>query len=127
MSLFIGILGKFNSYATHSTHRSPPGFFQFLEELVASDDPVRFPDAFAEKLDLSKLGFKAKTIQQEGRPSFDPRILLKIYLYGYQNGIRSSRRLERNANGILKCNGYAEDWFPTTTPLPTSVKTIRSL
>ncbi|MBK7969609.1 MAG: hypothetical protein IPK08_12030 [Bacteroidetes bacterium] len=29
---------------------------------------------------------------------------------------------KRNANGILKCNGYAEDWFPTTTPLPTSRK-----
>ncbi|MBK8876446.1 MAG: transposase [Bacteroidetes bacterium] len=33
-------------------------------------------------------------MQQEGCPSFDPRILLKIYLYGYQNGIRSSRRLK---------------------------------
>ncbi|MBK7967899.1 MAG: transposase [Bacteroidetes bacterium] len=69
--------------------------FSSLEELVAPDDPVRFLDAFAEKLDLSKLGFKTKAIQPEGRPSFDPRILLKIYLYGYQNGIRSSRRLEK--------------------------------
>jgi transposase len=69
--------------------------FSSLEELVAADDPVRFLDAFAEKLDLSKLGFKTKVIQQEGRPSFNPRVLLKIYLYGYQNGIRSSRRLEK--------------------------------
>ncbi|MBL0341086.1 MAG: transposase [Bacteroidetes bacterium] len=37
-----------------------------------------------------------KTIQVEGRPSFHPKLFLKIYLYGYQNGVRSSRRLKRN-------------------------------
>ena len=46
--------------------------FSSLEELVAPDDPVRFLDAFAEKLDLSKLGFKTKAIQPEGRPILCP-------------------------------------------------------
>ncbi len=70
--------------------------FGSLDELIAPDDPVRFLDAFAEKLDLAKLGFQMKPVQCEGRPSFHPRLFLKIYLYGYQNGIRSSRRLEKD-------------------------------
>jgi transposase len=69
--------------------------FSSPDELIAPEDPVRFLDAFVEKLDLAKLGFRFKTVQVEGRPSFNPKILLKIYLYGYQNGIRSSRRLEK--------------------------------
>ncbi|MBK8416220.1 MAG: transposase [Bacteroidetes bacterium] len=68
--------------------------FSSLEELVAPDDPVRFLDAFAEKLDLSKLGLKRKPYNQKDGPRLT-RVLLKIYLYGYQNGIRSSRRLEK--------------------------------
>ncbi len=79
-------------------HITPADQFQLsfgsLEELIASDDPVRFLNAFAEKMDLLKLGFQLKDVQVEGRPSFHPRLFLKIYLYGYQNGIRSSRPLE---------------------------------
>jgi transposase len=55
--------------------------FGSLDELIAPDDPVRFLDAFAEKLDLAKLGFQMKPVQCEGRPSFHPRLFLKIYLY----------------------------------------------
>lgn len=69
--------------------------FGSLEEAISADDPVRFLDAFVEKLDLLKLGFQMKQIQVEGRPSFHPKLFLKIYLYGYQNGIRSLRRLEK--------------------------------
>ena len=49
---------------------------------------------FVEQLDLLKLGFEVKTLKTEGRPSFESSILLKIYFYGYLNGLRSSRRLE---------------------------------
>ena len=80
-------------------HISPSDRYQVafgsLDELIAPNDPVRFLDAFAEKMDLIKLGFLLNPIQCEGRPSFHPRLFLKIYLYGYQNGIRSSRRLEK--------------------------------
>lgn len=69
--------------------------FSSLEELIPTNDPVRFLDAFVEKLNLIKLGFIVKGMQVEGRPSFQPKLFLKIYLYGYQNGIRSSRRLEK--------------------------------
>ena len=93
------LLCKFDSKATAMEHITPVDRHQLsfgsLEELIAPDDPVRFLDAFAEKMDLLKLGFKLKDVKVEGRPSFHPRLFLKIYLYGYQNGIRSSRRLEK--------------------------------
>lgn len=69
--------------------------FQSLEQQVSQDNPVRVMDAFVEKLDLKKLGFVFKELKSEGRPSFEGKMFLKLYLYGYFNGIRSSRRLER--------------------------------
>jgi transposase len=46
------------------------------------------------------LGFKIQTLKTEGRPSFDTKVFLKIYLYGYLNGLRSSRKLEKNAKEL---------------------------
>lgn len=65
-----------------------------LEDCIDQENPIRFIDAFVEQLDLEKLGFEMKTLKSEGRPSFESTTLLKIYLYGYLNGLRSSRRLE---------------------------------
>ncbi|MGB3084038.1 MAG: transposase [Saprospiraceae bacterium] len=56
--------------------------------------PTAGGDLFVEQFDLLKLGFDVKTLKNEGRPSFESSTLLKIYLYGYLNGLRSSRRLE---------------------------------
>jgi transposase, IS4 family len=66
-----------------------------LEENVEQDNPVRFIEAFVEKLDLKQLQFVYREIKEEGRPAFNPKVFLKLYLYGYLNGIRSSRKLER--------------------------------
>jgi transposase len=68
-----------------------------MEELIEKDNPVGFIDAFVDKLDLGELKFQIAKIKAEGRPSFSPKILLKLYFYGYLNGIRSSRRLEKEA------------------------------
>ena len=54
----------------------------------------RVIDAFVEKLMMSELGFERAQAAETGRPGYDPRDLLKLYLYGYLNQIRSSRRLE---------------------------------
>ncbi len=54
-----------------------------------------------EQLDLLTLGFEVKTLKKEGRPSFESATLLKIYLYGYLNGFRSSRRVETECFVIL--------------------------
>jgi transposase len=56
---------------------------------------VRFVDAFVEKLELNKLGFKLQAIKKEGRPSYQSVLFLKLYLYGYLNGLRSSRKLKK--------------------------------
>jgi transposase len=66
-----------------------------LEDAIASDNQVRFIDAFVTFVDLAKLGFEVKTLKKEGRPSYNSQVFLKIYLYGYLNGLRSSRILER--------------------------------
>lgn len=66
-----------------------------LEDLIEKENPVRFIEAFVEKLDLQQLHFIVKEIQSEGRPGFNPKAFLKLYFYGYLNGIRSSRRLEK--------------------------------
>jgi transposase len=69
--------------------------FSSLEDSIAFDNPVRFLDAFVDKLELDKLQFAPQSFKNEGRPAFEQKIFLKIYLYGYLNGIRSSRKLER--------------------------------
>lgn len=70
-------------------------YFATLEDLIATDNPVRLIDAFIDKLDLPKLGFTNTVHKSEGRPPYAPAVLLKLYLYGYLNKIRSSRKLER--------------------------------
>jgi len=70
-------------------------FFSNLEENISPENPVRFIDAFVDHLSLADMGFIVKTIKSEGRPSFDTKVFLKIYLYGYLNGLRSSRKLEK--------------------------------
>jgi transposase len=71
---------------------------QSLDEYVSDDNPVRFIDAFVENLDLMNLGFKHSVLKETGRPPYHPSILLKLYIYGYLNRIRSSRRLEQESH-----------------------------
>jgi transposase len=68
-----------------------------LENSVPSDAFVRVIDAFVDAIDLESFGFDHTSSKNEGRPCFHPSILLKLYLYGYRYGIRSSRKLEREA------------------------------
>jgi len=70
-------------------------YFATLEDQVSADNPVRLIDAFIDKLDLQKLGFINTVHKSEGRPPYAPAVLLKLYLYGYLNKIRSSRKLEK--------------------------------
>lgn len=66
-----------------------------IEDYVAADGPVRVIDAFVEDLDMAGLGFGRAVPAATGRPPYDPRDLLKLYIWGYFNEARSSRRLER--------------------------------
>jgi transposase len=65
-----------------------------LEELIPDDHVCRVIDAFVDRLDIAGLGFERAEAAETGRPGYDPRDLLKLYLYGYLQQIRSSRRLE---------------------------------
>ena len=69
-----------------------------LDELVASDALVRVIDAWIARLDMTKMGFSKAQAQRMGRPPYDPADLLKLYVCGYLNGVRSSRALERECH-----------------------------
>ena len=65
-----------------------------VDDYVGSDNPVRFIDAFVDGLDLAAAGFLRVEPKAMGRPGYAPGDLLKLYIYGYLNRVRSSRRLE---------------------------------
>ncbi len=76
-----------------------------LDQYISPENPVRFLDAFVEHLDLESLGFTRAIPAHTGRPSYHPGDLLKLYLYGYLNRIRSSRCLEKEAQRNVEVCG----------------------
>ncbi|MBK3516808.1 IS1182 family transposase [Carboxylicivirga marina] len=72
-------------------------FMFSLEGAIAPDAFVRVVDAFVDAIDLKSFGFNHVECKEEGRPPYHPGALMKLYLYGYRYGIRTSRRLEREA------------------------------
>jgi transposase len=96
-------------FMTNRTYKSGPCREQLsllpprIEDYVARDNPVRAIEAYVCALDLEKLGFRhAGGGIGAGQPSYDPADLLKAYLYGYLNRVRSSRRLEHEAQRNLE-------------------------
>jgi len=73
-----------------------------IEDYVGKDNPVRVVDAFVNQLDMDGLGFKRSKPNDTGRPPYDPRDLLKLYIYGYFNKIRSSRKLMQECTRNLE-------------------------
>src|ERR671916_26521 len=69
-------------------------FPEALDDYVDPDNPVRFIDAFVDGLDLADARFVGVEPKATGRPGYAPADLLKLYIYGYLNRVRSSRRLE---------------------------------
>ena len=85
-----------------------------VEDYVGADNPVRAIEAFVDGFDLLKAGFVRAEAKETGRPGYHPGDLLKLYLYGYLNRIRSSRRLEaechRNLEVIWLLRGLRPDF-----------------
>lgn len=73
-----------------------------LEDYVPDHHPVRVIDAFVDTLHLADLGFAKAQAKHTGRKPYDPADLLKLYIYGYLNQVRSSRRLERECQRNLE-------------------------
>jgi len=66
-----------------------------LEQMVEPESMVRIIDAFVDMLNLEQFYFNYFTLNKEGRPPYHPATLIKLYLYGYQNSLRSCRKLEK--------------------------------
>jgi transposase len=73
-----------------------------LDDYVDEDHPVRVIDAFVDNLDIKVLGFSKAVTRITGRKPYHPGDLLKLYIYGYLNQIRSSRRLEKECHRNLE-------------------------
>lgn len=84
-----------------------------LEEFIPEDHVCRVIEVFVEGRDMDRLGFVRAEAAATGRPGYDPRALLKLYLYGYLHQLRSSRRLEaechRNVEVMWLLNRLAPD------------------
>lgn len=66
-----------------------------LEEMVGEDSYARLVDLFVEALPLESLGFAHVKHESQGRPPYHPKVLLKLYMYGYRHGFRSSQKLHQ--------------------------------
>ena len=87
-------------------------FPERVDDYIDETSPVRVIDYFIDGLDISGLGFKTEAADT-GRPGYHPRLMLKIYVYGYLNQVHSSRRLEREAapKGIkAQCRVNVVEW-----------------
>jgi transposase len=74
-----------------------------VDDYVSADNPVRAIEAYVEALDLAGLGFRHSAMGSgAGQPPYDPGDLLKLYIYGYLNRVRSSRRLSQEAGRNLE-------------------------
>ena len=83
-----------------------------LDDYIDAATPVRFLDIFVNGLDLKALGFPHATPNQTGRPAYQPGDMLKLYLYGYLNKIRSSRKLEHESQRNLELMGLLQKLTP---------------
>ena len=65
-----------------------------IEEYVEENNLVRFIDAFVNTINMQEFGFTYSQPKETGRKAYNPSSMLKLYIYGYTQRIRSSRRLE---------------------------------
>ena len=94
-------------------------FPQSIDEYIPNEAPVRAYDAFVDALDFGRLGIKIEP-DRVGCPQYNPRIMLKLLVYGYSYGARSSRKLERethyNLSFIWLTSGLKPDHKTITNP-----------
>ena len=70
--------------------------------MMPKERMVRIIDVFVDNLPLEQMGFKKVKLKKEGRPPYHPAVLLKLYFYGYQNGLRSCRKLEKSCTNNIE-------------------------
>jgi transposase len=103
------------SYITGTNRLQLCLFNGTLDEIIETDNIVRFIDAYIDKMDLGKLEIfiPKRSIQDDrGRPAYSPRLLLKIYTYSYLNNIRSSRKIEKECKRNIELIWLTEQLAP---------------
>ena len=102
-----------------------------VDEYIKEDSPVRFIDAYVDNLDLVKFNFTYSETKETGRKPYNPADLLKLYIYGYMNKIRSSRQLEhathRNIELIWLIRRLRPDFKTIADFRKDNTKAIRSV
>jgi len=88
-----------------------------LDDLIGGDSPVRLVDAFVKAVDLESHGFGQVRTRERGAPPYHPAPLLKLYLYGYLNRIRSSRQLEKACHINIEVKWLMQDLQPSHTTI----------
>ena len=86
-------------------------FPQSLDQIVEQNNEVRIIDLFVESISLADFKFVIKTTT-EGRPAYHPKDLLKLYVYGYLNHIRSSRLLEKECKRNIEVMWLMKELVP---------------
>ncbi len=104
---------------------------QSYDQLIAQDNVVRFVDLFTDALDVVDFGFRDVSHHVNGRPPFHPKDLLKLYLYGYLNRIRSSRALEKECTRNIELIWLMKGLIPDHNTIsnfrrdnPTAIKKV---
>ena len=82
-----------------------------MDGIIGEENAVRIIDAYVDRLDLADLDFRIPGLSK-GRPPYAPAVLLKIYIYGYLNRIRTIRRLEKECQKNLELIWLTEQLAP---------------
>jgi transposase len=103
-----------------------------VEEFISENNPVRVVDAYVDSLDLKELGFQNTEDEvTPGQPAYLPQAMLKLYLYGYLNRVRSSRRLatecERNLEVIWLIGGLRPQYKTIADFRKNNLKALRAV
>jgi len=102
-----------------------------MEDMIEEESMVRVIDRFVETRDLAALGFTRTKAAKTGRPGYAAELMAKLYIYGYENGIRSSRKLEKEARRNLEVMWLTEGLKPDHTSISEfrrlNVKAIKKL
>ena len=83
-----------------------------FDEMIDDNNPVRVIEAFVDMLDMSQLECSYATPSKTGRPPYNPKDMLKLYIYGYFNGIRTSRKLERECKRNIELMWLIQNLTP---------------
>lgn len=81
-------------YVAGIERNSKNSFIKYIEDFMGEDNIVRVIGEFVNTLDMNELGFKNASPLEIGRLPFNPSDILKLYIYGYNNGVTSSRKLK---------------------------------